>query len=198
MADIERLVLASANPGKLREFTRLLAAAVGAVVAQEDLGVAPAAEPYGTFIENALAKARAAAAATCLPALADDSGLCVAALAGAPGVHSARYADDQDDAANNAKLLQELRDHADRRAHYHCALVLCQSADDPAPLIAEGRWYGAIAKTPAGDGGFGYDPLFVLADGQTAAQLPPATKDACSHRGLAVRRLLELLATQAD
>ena len=151
-----KLVVASGNPGKLREFGQLLAPLGWEVVAQRELGVAECPEPHGTFVENALAKARHAARHTGLPALADDSGLCVDALGGAPGVHSARYAGEpKSDARNNAKLIADLADRADRRAHYVCALVFMRHADDPQPLIAEGEWRGEIIETPRGAGGFG-------------------------------------------
>ena len=192
----ERLVLASNNPGKLREFRRLLAPLAIDVVAQAELGVAEADEPHVTFVENALAKARHASAHAKLPALADDSGVCVAALAGAPGVQSARYAGEpKSDARNNAKLVAALEGVADRRAHYYCVLVLVRHADDPEPLIAEGIWHGTIVDAPRGDGGFGYDPHFVdAATGLTGAELPLARKNELSHRGKAMRALLARLA----
>jgi XTP/dITP diphosphohydrolase len=192
----ERLVLASNNPGKLREFRRLLAPLAIDVVAQAELGVAEADEPHVTFVENALAKARHASAHAKLPALADDSGVCVAALAGAPGVQSARYAGEpKSDARNNAKLVAALEGVADRRAHYYCVLVLVRHADDPEPLIAEGIWHGTIVDAPRGDGGFGYDPHFLdAATGLTGAELPLARKNELSHRGKAMRALLARLA----
>lgn len=190
-----KLVVASGNPGKLREFGQLLAPLGWEVVAQRELGVAECPEPHGTFVENALTKARHAARHTGLPALADDSGLCVDALGGAPGVHSARYAGEpKSDARNNAKLIADLADRADRRAHYVCALVFMRHADDPQPLIAEGEWRGEIIETPRGAGGFGYDPYFLLPDlGRTAAELDAAEKNRRSHRGLALRQLIERL-----
>ena len=192
----ERLVLASNNPGKLREFRRLLAPLAIDVVAQAELGVAEADEPHVTFVENALAKARHASAHAKLPALADDSGVCVAALAGAPGVQSARYAGEpKSDARNNEKLVAALEGVADRRAHYYCVLVLVRHADDPEPLIAEGIWHGTIVDAPRGDGGFGYDPHFLdAATGLTGAELPLARKNELSHRGKAMRALLARLA----
>lgn len=193
VAGLSSLVLASANQDKLREFTRLLDGVVDTVVAQGELGVKAVAEPHLTFLENALAKARAASGVTGQPALADDSGLCVASLAGAPGVHSARFAGDAGDAANNSLLLERLVGVNNRAAHYQCTLVLCRHAEDPCPLVAEGRWHGTIALTPVGTGGFGYDPLFEVAAGRTAAQMEPAVKDEQSHRGKAVRQLLTLL-----
>ena len=151
---IERLVLASRNAGKLREFRRLLAPLAIDVIAQAELGIPDADEPHVTFVENALAKARHASLHAKLPALADDSGVCVDALNGAPGVHSARYAGTpSSDARNNAKLVAALAGVADRRAHYYCVLVLVRHADDPEPLIAEGRWHGTIADTPRGEVG---------------------------------------------
>ncbi len=191
-----RLVLASNNEGKLREFRRLLAPLRIDVVSQGELGIAEADEPHVTFVENALAKARHASAHAKLPALADDSGVCVAALAGAPGVQSARYAGEpRSDARNNAKLVAALEGVADRRAHYYCVLVLVRHADDPEPLIAEGIWHGTIVDAPRGDGGFGYDPHFLdAATGLTGAELPLARKNELSHRGKAMRALLARLA----
>jgi XTP/dITP diphosphohydrolase len=195
---IRRLVLASNNTGKLREFRRLLAPLGFEVLAQEALGIAEAEEPHITFVENALAKARHASAQAKLPALADDSGVCVAALAGSPGVQSARYAGEpRSDARNTAKLIAALAGIADRRAHYYCVLVLVRDADDPEPVIAEGRWYGTIVDAPRGDGGFGYDPHFVDAEtGLTAAELPLARKNELSHRGKAIRALIARLAAE--
>ncbi len=192
---ITRLVLASNNAGKLREFRRLLVPVGIEVIAQEDLGIPEAEEPHLTFVENALAKARHASALAALPALADDSGVCVAALGGAPGVQSARYAGEpKSDARNNAKLVAMLQGVADRRAHYYCVLVLLRHATDPEPLIAEGVWHGAIVAAPRGDGGFGYDPHFVDATtGLTGAELPLATKNELSHRGKAIRALIAKL-----
>jgi XTP/dITP diphosphohydrolase len=189
---ISRLVLASANPGKLREFARLLAPLSIDVVAQGELGIAEADEPHVTFIENALAKARHASALANLPALADDSGICVDALNGAPGVQSARYAGEpKSDARNNAKLVATLSGVSDRRAHYYCVLVLLRHADDPEPLVAEGTWRGTIADEPRGLGGFGYDPHFRDAEsGLYAAEMPLETKNAVSHRGKAMRALI--------
>ena len=169
------------------------------VVAQGELGVAEAAEPHATFVENALAKARHAARATGLAALADDSGLCVAALGGAPGVHSAYFAGrdgsrEERDARNNAKLIAALRDARDRSAFYYCALVLVHSADDPTPVIADGAWHGAIVPEPRGANGFGYDPYFVP-DGSrlTAAELPAGEKNRASHRARALAALAQKL-----
>jgi XTP/dITP diphosphohydrolase len=191
-----RVVLASSNAGKLREFSDLLAGLDFDVVAQGDLGIESADEPHLTFRENALAKARHASECSGLPALADDSGLCVAALQGAPGVRSARFAGPTaDDAANNAELLRRLRDHRDRRAHYTCVLVAVASADDPEPLVADARWPGEILQSPRGSGGFGYDPLFLVPErGCTAAELSAEDKNRISHRGLALRELVRQLA----
>jgi XTP/dITP diphosphohydrolase len=191
-----KLVLASNNPGKRREIEALLAPAIE-LVAQSALGIAEAEEPHASFVENALAKARHASRAAGLAALADDSGLCVDALQGAPGVHSAYYAGragsrEERDERNNAKLLSQLG--GERSAYYCCLMVMVRHAEDPRPLIAEGLWRGEIARAPRGANGFGYDPLFLLpALGKTAAELSPAEKNRISHRALALRKLLELL-----
>jgi XTP/dITP diphosphohydrolase len=192
---LSRLVLASNNAGKLREFRRLLAPLGIDVVAQADLGIPEAEEPHATFVENALAKARHASRIARLPALADDSGVCVDALAGAPGVQSARYAGEpKSDARNNAQLIAELSGVADRRAHYYCVLALMRHGDDPEPLLAEGRWDGTIIDAPRGDGGFGYDPHFLDDEtGLTGAELPLETKNRLSHRGKALRTLITRL-----
>jgi XTP/dITP diphosphohydrolase len=197
---MRRLVLASNNPGKLREFRQMLAPLGIEVVAQSELGIAEAEEPHGTFVENALAKARHASRSAGLPAFADDSGICAGALAGAPGVQSARYADgpagtrEEQDARNNRKLVDALADKIDRRAHYTCVIVLVRHAGDPEPLIAEGRWHGEVIDAPRGTGGFGYDPHFLLPGlGRTAAELMPDEKNAVSHRGQAMQRLVEML-----
>ena len=189
---IDRLVLASGNAGKLREFRRLLEPLRVGVVAQAELGIAPADEPHVTFIENAIAKARHASAQGGLPALADDSGICVDALGGAPGVRSARFAGESaSDLRNNEALVAALRGVADRRAHYYCVLVLLRRADDPEPIVAEGIWRGSIVDVPRGSGGFGYDPHFLDdTTAQTGAELPLARKNALSHRGKAMRQLL--------
>jgi len=197
-------VLASSNPGKLRELEALLAPLGMEVLPQSSLGVADAEEPHVTFIENALAKARHASRYTGLAALADDSGLCVAALGGEPGVHSARLAGEPppgaavgraaQDARNNARLVQLLAGRDDRRAHYACVIVLLRHADDPQPIISEGSWAGEILTEPRGENGFGYDPYFFLRDlGKTAAELDPGQKNLVSHRGKALRRLLAKL-----
>ncbi|MCC6197096.1 MAG: RdgB/HAM1 family non-canonical purine NTP pyrophosphatase [Burkholderiales bacterium] len=192
---MDRLVIASSNEGKLREFRRLLSPLGIDTIAQADLGIADADEPHATFVENALAKARHASAHAKLPALADDSGVCVSALGGEPGVHSARYAGEpKSDARNNAKLVAALAGAAERRAHYACVLVLVRHAQDPEPLIAEGRWHGRIVDTPRGSGGFGYDPHFEdAATGMTGAELPLGRKNALSHRGKAMRALIAKL-----
>jgi len=195
MSSMKKLVLASSNPGKLREFEALLAVLGMEIVPQSGLGVADAEEPHGSFVENALAKARHASRRTKLPALADDSGICVGALGGEPGVHSARFAGEpRSDARNNEKLVQLLADKDDRRAHYYCVIVLLRHAEDPEPVIAEGSWAGEIVAQPRGANGFGYDPYFFLRDfGKTAAELDPEQKNLLSHRGKALRRLLAKL-----
>lgn len=187
-----RLVLASSNTGKLREFRRLLDPVGFDVLPQAELGIDEADEPHPTFIENALVKARHASRRSGLPALADDSGICVDALAGAPGVRSARYAGDpRSDARNNAALIAALQGVADRRAHYYCVLVLMRHATDPQPVIAEGIWHGRVIDAPRGSGGFGYDPHFEdLATGLTGAELPLERKNELSHRGRAMRSLI--------
>ena len=194
---MKKLVLASNNAKKMLELNALLAPLGFEVVAQGDLGIPETAEPHGTFVENALAKARHAAQLSGLPALADDSGLCVAALGGAPGVHSARYAGEpKSDARNNARLLAELAGQTDRRAHFACVLVLVRAADDPQPIIAEGEWHGQILDAPRGADGFGYDPLFyVPTHCQTAAELAGAIKNQLSHRGQATQKLIARLPT---
>jgi len=191
-----KLVLASNNPGKLRELQALLPARFE-IVSQATLKISEAEEPHPTFIENALAKARHASRAARLPALADDSGLCVDALGGEPGVHSAYYAGregsrEERDARNNRKLLAELKD--DRKAYYCCVMVFVRHPEDPRPLVAEGLWHGEIARAPRGSNGFGYDPLFVVPRLQkTAAELDPQEKNRLSHRAIALRSLLALL-----
>ena len=196
---MQKLVLASNNAGKVKEFQALLAPLNFQVIPQGELGIPSAEEPHHTFVENALAKARHASAASGLPALADDSGICAHALNGQPGVLSARFAGEQgDDAANNQKLIQELKDQADRGAHYVCALVFVNSANDPEPLIVQTRWYGQIVDQAAGGNGFGYDPHFFLPDQKcTAAELDPAQKNSISHRGQALRELISQLKSRA-
>ena len=196
---MQKLVLASNNAGKLKEFQALLAPFHFEVIPQGVLGIPPAEEPYDTFIENALAKARHASSVSGLPALADDSGICAHALNNRPGVHSARYSGEHaNDAANNQKLISELSNQSDRSAHYVCALVLVNSADDPSPLIVETSWHGVIMDEAKGINGFGYDPHFFLPDlNLTAAQLDPAQKNLISHRGQALRELITQLKARA-
>lgn len=191
----QKLVIASGNQGKLKEIQALLAPLALEVLPQSAFNVPEAEEPFVTFVENALTKARHASRHTGLPALADDSGICVDALQGAPGVYSARYAGEpKSDARNNEKLLQSLSGVQDRHAHYYCVMVLVRHADDPQPLIAEGIWQGEILATARGEGGFGYDPLFLDAKtGQTAAELSAEIKNRISHRGHALSRLLHQL-----
>ncbi len=192
---MKKLVLASNNAKKMKELNALLAPLGFEVIPQGQLGIPEAEEPHCTFVENALAKARHAAKLSGLPALADDSGLCVSALGGAPGVISARYAGEpKSDARNNEKLFTDLADHPDRRAHFVSVIVLVRHAEDPQPLIAEGEWHGEIIPELRGEGGFGYDPLFfVPAFGQTAAELDAETKNRVSHRGQAMQKLIERL-----
>lgn len=190
-----KLVLASNNAKKLKELDTILAPLGWELVPQGELDVPEVEEPHCTFVENALAKARHASQLTGLPALADDSGICVEALNGAPGVYSARYAGEpKSDARNNEKLIAALADQSNRRAHYYCVMVLVRYADDPEPLIAEGRWFGEIIDTPRGENGFGYDPYFLLPQfGKTGAELGEDEKNAISHRGQALRELADKL-----
>ena len=192
---MKKLVLASNNAKKMKELNALLAPLGFEVIPQDQLGIPEAEEPHCTFVENALAKARHAAQLSGLPALADDSGLCVAALGGAPGVYSARYAGEpKSDTRNNEKLLAELGNNPDRRAHFVSVIVLVRHAEDPQPLIAEGEWHGEILPALRGEGGFGYDPLFNLpAFGQTAAELDAEIKNRLSHRGQAMQQLIARL-----
>lgn len=189
---IAKLVIASANPGKLREIQAILARLNITAVSQKELGIAEADEAYFTFIENALAKARHASHLSGLPALADDSGLCVDALNGAPGVFSARYAGEpKSDARNNEKLIREIAEFSDRNAHYYCVMVMVRHAQDPEPIIAEGVWQGEIILSARGSNGFGYDPYFYLpALGKTSAEIDPEHKNRISHRGLALDQLM--------
>jgi XTP/dITP diphosphohydrolase len=197
---MKKIVIASNNLGKLTEIGAILAPLDIEIIAQSTLGVPEADEPHFTFIENALAKARHASWHTGLPALADDSGICVDALRGAPGVHSARFAGDppagaaggrnDQDERNNRKLLGLLADEINRNAHYYCVIVLTRHADDPQPLICEAEWHGEIVRGPRGSGGFGYDPLFLLPElRRTAAELKPEHKNRISHRGQALAAL---------
>ena len=191
----QSLVLASNNAGKLAEFAQLLAPLGFAIKSQRELDIPEAEEPFGTFVENALAKARHASQLSGLPALADDSGICVPALGGAPGVQSARYAGEpRSDAANNAKLVRDIAAHADKSAYYYCVLVMVRHADDPQPIIADGVWHGQLIEQPRGQGGFGYDPYFFLPSlGKTAAELSTEEKNNLSHRGQALRALINKL-----
>jgi XTP/dITP diphosphohydrolase len=198
---MKKIVIASGNPGKLREFGQMLAPLAIEVIPQSQLGIPEIAEPHATFVENALVKARHASRLAALPAFADDSGICVAALGGEPGVHSARFAQtdatlsrDEQDRRNNAKLIGLLKGERDRRAHFYCVIVLVARADDPEPLIVEGRWHGEVIDSPRGGNGFGYDPHFYLSEfGCTAAELAPERKNAVSHRGQALSALLARL-----
>ena len=198
---MNRVVIASNNPGKLRELSALLKPLGIEALPQSEFAVTEAEEPHFTFLENALAKARHASGLTGLPALADDSGLCVAALNGEPGVHSAYYAGkegsrEERDARNNAKLIDELRDASDRSAFYYCVLVLVRDAGDPTPIVADGRWHGEMVLEARGANGFGYDPHFLAKGGAlTAAQLPAAEKNRVSHRGQALEALIAKLRT---
>ena len=192
----QTLVLASNNAGKLAEFGQLLAPLGFDLKSQGDLHIPEAEEPFGTFVENALAKARHASLISGLPALADDSGICVPALGGAPGVQSARYAGEpRSDAANNAKLVHDIARYTDKSAYYYCVLVMVRHAADPQPIIADGTWHGSLIEQPHGQGGFGYDPHFLLPRlGKTAAELSAEEKNTLSHRGQALRALLNKLA----
>ena len=192
---MKQLVLASNNPGKIREMRAILAPLDLEVIPQSHYGVPEAEEPHGTFIENALAKARHASMHAGLPALADDSGICVDALDGAPGVRSARFAGEpQSDERNNQHLLELLTHTESRRARYYCVMVLLRHAQDPQPLIAEGEWHGEILRAPRGRGGFGYDPLFLdPLLGKTGAELPLEEKNRISHRGKALAILVDRL-----
>ena len=195
------IVLASGNAGKLREFDALFAPLGVKLIPQGLLNIPDAPEPYPTFLENALAKARHASLLSGLPALADDSGLCVAALHAAPGIHSARYAEAEhgrrSDAANNQKLVRALQGQSNRRAWYVAVLVLVTRHDDPQPIVAEANWYGDIVDQPRGANGFGYDPYFFLPEqGCTAAELEPALKNTISHRGQALQQLLKQLSAR--
>ncbi len=192
---MKKVVIASNNAGKLREIGRILEPLGIEAVPQGTYGVPECPEPHVTFVENCIAKARHASAHTGLPALADDSGICVDALNGAPGVHSARYAGDpKSDERNNLKLIGALAGNPNRKAHYYCVMVYVRYPDDPQPIIAEGAWHGEIIDTPRGEGGFGYDPYFLLPQfGKTGAELDPDQKNAISHRGQALRTLVEKL-----
>jgi len=189
---MQKLVLASNNAGKLKEFSELLAPFEFEVIPQAQFEIPPAEEPFDTFLENALAKAKHASQLSGLPALADDSGICVNVLGGKPGVRSARYAGDHaSDADNNHKLLQALANESDRSAYYVCALVMVKSANDPNPITVKSRWDGEFIDIPRGDNGFGYDPFFYIPElGKTAAELSSKEKNVFSHRGQALRTLI--------
>jgi XTP/dITP diphosphohydrolase len=191
MPRLSELVIASSNPGKLREIRKLLAPLGLTVHPQSAFAIPEAVEPHSTFVENAIAKARHATTLARLPALADDSGICLDGLNGAPGVHSARLAGEpKSDERNNRKLLQLMADQSDRRAHYYCAIVLMRHAHDPEPLICTGEWRGELLREPRGSGGFGYDPLFLIPElGQTGAEIPLELKNRISHRGKALAEL---------
>lgn len=204
---MKKIVIASNNLGKLNEIGAILAPLDIEIVPQTSLGVSEAEEPHFTFVENALAKAHHASRATGLPALADDSGICVDALGGAPGVHSARFAGEPpagtprtreaQDALNNQKLLDLLVNETNRKAHYYCVIVLTRGPDDPRPLICEAEWHGEIVKTPRGTGGFGYDPLFMVAGTRkTGAEFTPDEKNLVSHRAQALAQLVARLKTE--
>ncbi len=195
MDKLKKLVIASNNQGKLREINALLAPLSIEVVPQSDFDAGEIDEPHSTFVENALAKARHASHCSGLPALADDSGICVNALNGAPGVNSARYAGEpKSDAHNNQKLIETLKQQTDRRAYYYCVIVLVRHADDPQPIIVDGSWHGEIVDQPRGSGGFGYDPYFFLPEfDKTSAELTAEQKNRISHRGQALARLVEIL-----
>ncbi|MEQ1720346.1 MAG: RdgB/HAM1 family non-canonical purine NTP pyrophosphatase [Nitrosomonas sp.] len=192
---MQKLVIASNNAGKIAEISTLLAPLAIEVLSQSAFNVSEIAEPFVTFVENALAKARHASRCSGLPALADDSGICVAALNGAPGVHSARYAGEpKSDARNNLKLIESLQNQTDRRAFYYCVIVLVRHADDPQPIIVDGSWHGDVVAQPRGTGGFGYDPYFYLPEfDKTAAELTVEQKNKISHRGQALAHLVEIL-----
>lgn len=196
---MKKIVLASNNPGKVAEFQTMFDELHLQIIPQGQLGVSEAEEPYGTFVENALAKARHASAATGLPAVADDSGLCVQTLEGAPGVYSARYAAMHEagkgDAANNALLLKNMEGMTNRKACFVSLLVYVNSPNDPRPIIAEGVWWGEIAQIEVGEHGFGYDPLFLVPEcNLSAAQLIPEQKNQYSHRAQALQALVRRLA----
>jgi len=192
---MKRLVIASNNAGKLKEINAILAPLEIEALAQSTFGISETAEPHVSFVENAIAKARHASLHTQLAALADDSGICVSALGGAPGVYSARYAGEpKSDTRNNEKLIAELRGKSDRSAYYYCVMVLLRHANDPQPVIAEGVWHGTVTDTPRGENGFGYDPYFLLPElGRTAAELDSASKNRVSHRGQALAALVSKL-----
>ena len=192
---MKKLVIASNNPGKLREIDRILQPLGLEVLPQSAFNIPEVEEPYCTFIENCLTKARHASALAGLPALADDSGICIDALNGAPGVYSARFAGEpKSDQRNNEKMIELLKHETNRKAHYYCVIVLVRHPHDPQPIIAEGSWHGEIIDTPRGEGGFGYDPYFLVPElGQTGAELPADVKNGMSHRGKALAELVTKL-----
>ncbi|MBX3616588.1 RdgB/HAM1 family non-canonical purine NTP pyrophosphatase [Nitrosomonas sp.] len=195
MNALKKLVIASNNSGKLREIGELLAPLAIEVIPQSQFAAGEVDEPHPAFVENALVKARHASRCSGLPALADDSGICVSALDGSPGVNSARYAGEpKSDERNNQKLVAALQGKVDRRAYYYCVIVLVRHADDPQPIIVDGSWYGEIIDQPRGAGGFGYDPYFWVPEfGKTSAELTPEQKNRISHRGQALMELAEQL-----
>ena len=204
---MQKIVIASNNLGKLNEIGAILAPLDIEIVPQSALRIPEPAEPHFTFVENALAKARHASRHSGLPALADDSGICVDALKGAPGVHSARFAGEpqpgaaggreSQDARNNQKLLALLADENNRKAHYYCVIVLTRHADDPQPMICDAEWHGEVARAPRGTGGFGYDSLFLLPElRKTGAELAPEDKNRISHRGRALAALAARLTAE--
>jgi XTP/dITP diphosphohydrolase len=195
MDKLKKLVIASNNQGKLREINTLLEPLAIEAVPQSDFNAGEVDEPYATFVENALTKARHASRCSGLPALADDSGICVSALGGAPGVTSARYAGEpRSDERNNLKLIETLKNQSNRCAYYYCVIVLVRHADDPQPIIVDGSWYGEIVDQPRGEGGFGYDPYFFLPEfGKTSAELSAEQKNRISHRGQALAQLVDIL-----
>jgi len=193
IAALNKLVIASGNKGKLREINALLSPLAIEVFPQSSFDVPETSEPFCTFVENALLKARHASQHTGLPALADDSGICVNALNGNPGVQSARFAGEpRSDARNNQKLIETLKDEADKSAYYYCIIVLVRHPEDPQPIIVDGAWHGEIILQPKGEGGFGYDPYFFLPElGKAAAELPAEQKNTISHRGKALAKLVQ-------
>lgn len=194
MDKLQKLIVASNNAGKIAEIKALLAPLAIEVLSQSVFNVPEVDEPHVTFVENALAKARHASYCSKLPALADDSGICVAALNGAPGVHSARYAGEpKSDQRNNQKLIEILKNQSNRHAYYYCVIVLVRHADDPQPIIVDGSWQGEIIDQPRGTGGFGYDPYFFLPElGKASAELTAEQKNAISHRGQALTKLVKI------
>lgn len=192
---MKKLVIASNNAGKLKEIQHILAPLDIAIIPQAELAIPACPEPFQTFIENALTKARHASQHAGLPAVSDDSGICVDVLGGGPGVYSARFAGEpKSDARNNQKLVEVLRNQSNRKAHYYCVMVLVRREDDPEPVIAEGRWQGEIISEPRGTGGFGYDPYFLIPElGKTGAELPMELKNQISHRAIALKMLVQKL-----